>query len=76
MKSIAKTKAEIQKEYAKRSEYVANKKYNKERTKLYGVRVVISTEEDIYNKLEQVPNTSGYIKSLIRKDIAEQSKTE
>ncbi len=29
-----------------------------------------STEQDILSKLESVPNKAGYIKSLIRKDIA------
>lgn len=38
---------------------------------MYGVKVVITTERDIYEKLEATPNKSGYIKSLIKKDIAD-----
>lgn len=68
---MAKTKAEIQREYAKRTGYAANKKYDKANTKMYGVKVVITTEREIYEKLEATPNKSGYIKDLIKKDIAE-----
>ena len=68
---MAKTKKEIQKDYNKRSGYVANKKYDKAHTKMYGVKVVITTEREIYEKLENTPNKSGYIKELIKKDIAE-----
>lgn len=46
-------------------------KYDKAKTKLYGVKVVIPTERDIYEKLEKTPNKSGYIKSLIRADMAQ-----
>ena len=31
-----------------------------------------STEQDIIDKLESVPNKSGYIKDLIRADIAKE----
>ena len=37
---------------------------------MYGVKVVITTERDIYEKLESTQNKSGYIKALIKKDIA------
>ena len=68
---MAKTKKEIQKDYNKRSGYAANKKSDKAHTKMYGVKVVITTEREIYEKLENTPNKSGYIKELIKKDIAE-----
>lgn len=45
-------------------------RYDKAKTKMYGVKVVIPTERDVYEKLEQTPNKSGYIKALIRADIA------
>lgn len=32
-----------------------------------------STEQDILDKLDSVPNKAGYIKALIRADIAKQS---
>lgn len=37
---------------------------------MYGVKVVIPTETEIYEKLEAIPNKSGYIKELIRADLA------
>lgn len=48
-------------------------RYAKKNTKVYSVRVVKTTEADIYNKLSKVENASGYIKSLIRRDIKEGS---
>ena len=38
---------------------------------MYAIKVIKTTESDIIDKLESVPNKSGYIKSLIRKDIEE-----
>lgn len=49
-------------------------RYDKAHTKTYGVKVVIKTERDVYERLEAIPNKSGYIKDLIRKDIAESAK--
>lgn len=49
-------------------------KYDKNKTKMYALKVVKSTEADIIEKLESVPNKAGYIKSLIRADIAKQCK--
>lgn len=62
-------KNERQREYAKRTGYAANAKYLKEKTRRYIVQCVINTEQDIIQKLDSVDNKSGYIKSLIRKDI-------
>lgn len=67
---MAKSRKEIQQDYLKRTSYSANNKYNKEKTKMYAIRVVMETEQDIIQKLESVDNKSGYIKKLIRKDIA------
>jgi hypothetical protein len=36
----------------------------------YSFRVMKHTEADVIQKLESVPNKAGYIKSLIRADIA------
>ena len=66
---MAKTKREIQKEYEKRTNYAANKKYDKEKTTFLGIRLINNTEQDIIEKLASVPNKSGYIKNLIRQDI-------
>lgn len=68
---MAKTKAEIQKDYNNRTNYAANRRYAKAHTKMYAVKVVIITEQDIYEKLEEQPSKAGYIKSLIRQDIEE-----
>lgn len=46
-------------------------RYNKEKTKMYTIRVVLDTEQDVITKLDSVPNKSGYIKSLIRADITQ-----
>lgn len=49
-------------------------KYNREKTKMYTFKVIKNTESDIMEKLDSVPNKAGYIKSLIRKDIANEKK--
>lgn len=38
--------------------------------KQYSLPCFSSTEQDIIDKLESVPNKAGYIKQLIRDDIA------
>lgn len=42
--------------------------------KQYSLPCFTSTEQDIIDKLESVPNRAGYIKSLIRADIAASKK--
>lgn len=49
----------------------AVKKWQSQHVKRYGFPVMIDTESEIIEKLESVPNKSGYIKDLIKKDIAE-----
>jgi hypothetical protein len=70
---VARDKKEAQRDYLKRTGYEANNKYNKNNTIMYAIRVVMSTERDIIGKLESVANKSGYIKKLIRDDIAKES---
>lgn len=48
----------------------AKERYDKAKTKMYTIKVFINTEADIMEKLDGVPNKAGYIKSLIRADIA------
>lgn len=51
----------------------ATKKYDSANvTNLY-IKLNINTELDIIERLEQVGNKSGYIKKLIRDDIAKKS---
>ena len=45
-------------------------RYNQAHTKKYAFRFMLTTEADLIEKLESVPNKAGYIKSLIRADIA------
>lgn len=44
--------------------------YAKKYKKQYKIDCVTRTEQDIIQKLESVPNKAGYIKKLIRDDIA------
>lgn len=59
-----------QREYAKETGYAANEKYIKSHVKRYVVNVVMTTEADIIEQLEKQDNKMGYIKKLIREDIA------
>ena len=72
--SIAKTKQEIQREYEKRTGYAAQTKYKKEKTKQVALQLNLNTDLDILQKLDEVPNKQGYIKSLIRADIAKEQQ--
>ena len=44
-------------------------RYDKDNTRTYAIKVVKTTEPDIFEKLENEPNKSGYIKRLIREDL-------
>lgn len=66
---MPKTKGEIQKEYEKRTNYAAQRKYDKENTKSYAIRFMKKTEADLIEFLESQDNKSGYIKRLIREDM-------
>lgn len=60
--------AESSKKITPQERYAA--KYKKQ----YKLDCFTSTEQDIIEKLESVPNRAGYIKSLIRADIAANDK--
>lgn len=49
-------------------------RYAKKYKKQFKIDCVTRTEADIIEKLESVPNKAGYIKSLIRADIAKDKK--
>lgn len=53
------------------SQKKADKKYIKNKTTMLVVKLFNSTDLDIISKLQAVPNKSGYIKKLVRKDIEE-----
>lgn len=44
-------------------------RYAEKYRKQFKLDCIITTEKDIIEKLESVPNKAGYIKSLIRADI-------
>lgn len=48
----------------------ANARYDKTHTKGVYLKLNQKTDSDILEKLASVPNTQGYIKQLIRQDIA------
>ena len=48
----------------------ATAKYQRANTKAYVIRLNLNTDFDIIQRLEQVENKQGYIKQLIRTDIA------
>lgn len=45
-------------------------RYHKAHTVSLTIRIMKNTEQDILQKLDSVQNKAGYIKSLIRADIA------
>ena len=49
---------------------MGNYKYDKKNTKLFALKANLTTDADICERLESVGNIQGYIKSLIRADIA------
>ena len=47
----------------------ATLKYDQKNTRQYHLKLNLTTDADIIQKLEQVEKIQGYIKALIRKDI-------
>lgn len=45
-------------------------RYNKEKTTTMNIRFMKNTEQDLIDHLNAQPNKAGYIKSLIRADMA------
>lgn len=45
-------------------------KFNKQKTKIIPVRLNLSTDQDVLDRLDREPSKQGYIKRLIRADIA------
>ena len=58
-----------QSEYSKKTNYAAQRKYEKNTVKQYTLKFMTSTEDDLIEHLEKQPNKTGYIKELIRKDM-------
>lgn len=55
---------------ATKAQIKASNKYDKENTKQVSLRLNKKTDSDILNHLETVGSKQGYIKELIRKDMA------
>lgn len=64
-----------QREYAKRTSYASSTKYEKDNVKRYVVKLVVNTEQDIIDWLEEQDNKAGYIKRLIREDMEKIKKS-
>lgn len=55
---------------SKESQIRASVKYNKENTVQISLKLNRSTDADLIDSLNRVANKQGYIKELIRRDIA------
>lgn len=57
-------------EEARRAKNMAKDRYDKENTRPLKLKLNLKLDADILAKLETVPSMQGYIKRLIREDIA------
>ena len=53
----------------KKSQLKAQKKYDKVNTKSYCMKLNMTTDKDIIERLQEKESVQGYIKELIRRDI-------
>lgn len=51
----------------------SNERYDKANTKGYMIKLNLTTDADIIEKLDSVDNRQGYIKRLIREDLAQEN---
>ncbi len=58
-------------EEARRAKNMAKDRYDKENTRPLKLKLNLKLDADILAKLETVPSMQGYIKRLIREDIAQ-----
>lgn len=64
-------------DYAKnRREETPEQRYRREKTTNLYIRLFKNTEKDIIEKLDSMPNKSGYVKDLIRKDVESKKKND
>lgn len=61
-------KNQAQKDYLQRTHYKANNEWNKKNTRRFVLQAMKNTESDIIERLDSVPNVSGYLKELVRED--------
>ena len=55
---------------ASKAQTEAVKRYQDKTTRLMSIRLNLNTDADIIRRLEEVDSKQGYIKELIRKDMA------
>lgn len=53
-----------------KSHSIAQAKYDKAHCKYYTLKMNLETDADVIEQLSSVPSMQGYIKQLIREDIA------
>ena len=63
-------------EELKQRKYATNAAWDKKNTKGIYLKLVLRTDADILSHLDSLDNVQGYIKSLIRADMARQEKKE
>lgn len=56
--------------------YAPQKRYAAKNRRTYTFAFFASTEGELIDKLEKVPNKAGYIKALIRKDIENEKRNK
>lgn len=69
-------KNKSQREYSKRTNYESQAKYAKSNLTRINIALNNNTDADILQRLKNEPNKNGYIKKLIREDIAKQEKKQ
>ena len=52
------------------------KEWDKQNTKLIGMKLNKNTDADIFAHIASIPNVQGYLKQLIRDDIARHAQEE
>lgn len=55
---------------ASKAQTEAVKRYQDKTTRLMSIRLNLNTDADIIRRLEEVASKQGYIKELIRRDMA------
>ena len=66
----------LSEEERKKSRVKASVKYDKANTFMASFKLNYTTDADIIKHLESIPNRQGYIKDLIRRDIAEGTRID
>ena len=67
-------KNEIQREYSRRTNYAAQKKYDEANTAAFALKLNRKTDADIIEAIGNPPSKSGRIKELIRIGLKQSNK--